>query len=88
MWLATALLLCRVVPLFRGWTGCYGDEDIYQDCRYEDEEEEEEDEHRAPVNFGRPLQPAQQRQPLTSEPDACWALLVAKFGTCASSLSQ
>ena len=81
-----------MVPLFRGWTG-YEDEDSYQDnladddFYSDDEEEEEEDEAAAPpINFGRPLQPAQQREPLTTETDAYWGLLVAKFSDCTSSM--
>jgi hypothetical protein len=86
------------VPLFRGYTG-YDDEDHYQECKedWEDEEEEEDDDELEDEpganpgvrkNFGRPLQPAQQREHLTTEPGAYWALLTAKFSTCEESLNE
>jgi hypothetical protein len=102
------LLLCRVVPLFRGYTG-YEDEDSFQeeikaDEEWEEEEQEEEEEEggkennpkgeledqgrKAPINFGRPLQPAQQLEHLTTQPDAYWALMVANFSTCKSTLDE
>lgn len=68
---ALSSLWCRVVPLFRGWART-GSATIGR--RW------------SRINYGRPLQPAQQLKPLTRERGAYWALLVAKFDDCASSL--
>lgn len=82
------------MPLFRGYTG-YDNEDVYQECKEDWADEEDVELENEPKvkrkvrkNFGRPLQPAQQREPLTTEPDAYWALLVAKFSTCEESLNE
>jgi hypothetical protein len=83
-WLLAALLLsCRVVPLFRGYTGqyCEGAYEVYLECADDDWLPGWENR-----NFGRPLQPAQQLEPLTSEPNAYWALMVASFSTCTGSM--
>jgi len=56
----------------------------------EEEEEAEEDEREAKGawnNFGRPLQPAQQKEHPTSE-DTVWQILVGDFQRCASTLSM
>jgi len=55
-----------------------------------DEEEEEEEGWEGDGswnNFGRPLQPAQQKEHPTSE-DTVWQILVGDFQSCASALSQ
>lgn len=88
------MLLCRVVPLFRAYTGYHEDEEDYQGLKAErDEEIEEADLYEdlydeGAGNFGRPLQPAQQLELLTTEPGARWALLVSEFSTCAESMNE
>jgi hypothetical protein len=94
-----ASLLCRVVPLFRGYTGC-GDEGLldlhnqayndYMACTglYYAGFSEDDEEVQAVINFGRPLQPTQQLEPKTSDTDRYWALMVARFRTCQLSLNE
>jgi len=69
------------VPLFLGWGG---------GSIHEWDEEEEDEEWEGDGywnNFGRPLQPAQQKEHPTSEP-AIWQILVGDFQDCADLLSR
>lgn len=73
--------VCRVVPLFLGWGG--------MSTHWEEEEEAEEGDREAKGpwnNFGRILQPAQQKWHPTSEPTV-WQILVGDFQSCAGALS-
>jgi hypothetical protein len=86
--------VCRVAPIFRGYTGCE-DEEQYKsffEDEYLDEEEaaawKGETRDPAKINHGRPLQPAQQKDNLTTEPNAYWALMVGDFNICAAAMDR
>jgi hypothetical protein len=87
---ALVVFACRVAPIFRGYTG-REDEESYR-CFREDLDEDEIADFftydPALINHGRPLQPAQQKDNLTTEPNAYWALMVGDFNTCAAAMDR
>jgi hypothetical protein len=63
--------------------------DFLEDLDEEELAEHEGEEHDpAKINYGRPLQPAQQKDDLTSEPNAYWALMVGSFKECAKAVDR